>query len=280
MKQRIITGIVITAVLVGIFLLSETVVYPIAMALLAFGGVFEMLRVLGQHKRWILAVPAYFIALALPIASFYLMEAYEDTLAVLVLALALFLYLLYTFLVAVCEKGKILYAELSEVFVSVTYVVTCFSALTILRYLPMGKYYFGMVFIGAWVSDVFAYFTGVFFGRHKLIPEISPKKTVEGSIGGIVFASGGMVLYGFLLSLLADVVPSYATLALGGALLAVVGQIGDLLASLVKREHGVKDYGRLMPGHGGIMDRFDSVLAVSAATMILCLLLPPFTTSI
>ena len=277
MKQRIITGAVIAAVLVGVFLLSEYVVYPIALALLAFGGVFEMLRVLGQHTRWILSIPAYLIALALPVASFYLMKSYDDTVAVLVLALALFLYLLYSFLVAVFAKGKILYADLSEVFVSVTYVVTCFTALTILRYLPMGFYYFGLVFIAAWISDVFAYFTGVFFGKHKLIPEISPKKTVEGSLGGIVFAAVFMVLYGWILSLAAEVTPNYLVLSIGGILLAVAGQIGDLLASLVKREHGVKDYGRLMPGHGGIMDRFDSVLAVSAATMILCLLFPPFT---
>ena len=277
MKQRIITGAVIAAVLVGVFLLSEYVVYPIVLALLAFGGVFEMLRVIGQHTRWILSIPAYLIALALPVASFYLMKSYDDTVAVLVLALALFLYLLYSFLVAVFAKGKILYADLSEVFVSVTYVVTCFTALTILRYLPMGFYYFGLVFIAAWISDVFAYFTGVFFGKHKLIPEISPKKTVEGSLGGIVFAAVFMVLYGWILSLAAEVTPNYLVLSIGGILLAVVGQIGDLLASLVKREHGVKDYGRLMPGHGGIMDRFDSVLAVSAATMILCLLFPPFT---
>ena len=277
MKQRIITGTVIAAVLVGVFLLSEYVVYPIVLALLAFGGVFEMLRVIGQHTRWILSIPAYLIALALPVASFYLMKSYDDTVAVLVLALALFLYLLYSFLVAVFAKGKILYADLSEVFVSVTYVVTCFTALTILRYLPMGFYYFGLVFIAAWISDVFAYFTGVFFGKHKLIPEISPKKTVEGSLGGIVFAAVFMVLYGWILSLAAEVTPNYLVLSIGGILLAVVGQIGDLLASLVKREHGVKDYGRLMPGHGGIMDSFDSVLAVSAATMILCLLFPPFT---
>ena len=277
MKQRIITGTVIAAVLVGVFLLSEYVVYPIVLALLAFGGVFEMLRVIGQHTRWILSIPAYLIALALPVASFYLMKRYDDTVAVLVLALALFLYLLYSFLVAVFAKGKILYADLSEVFVSVTYVVTCFTALTILRYLPMGFYYFGLVFIAAWISDVFAYFTGVFFGKHKLISEISPKKTVEGSLGGIVFAAVFMVLYGWILSLAAEVTPNYLVLSIGGILLAVVGQIGDLLASLVKREHGVKDYGRLMPGHGGIMDRFDSVLAVSAATMILCLLFPPFT---
>lgn len=276
MKQRIVTGAVIAVLLVGVFLLSEYVVYPITLALLAFGGVFEMLRVLGQHTRWILSIPAYLIALALPVASFYLMKDYDDTVAVLVLALALFLYLLYTFLVAVFAKGKILYADLSEVFVSVTYVVTCFTALTILRYLPMGFYYFGLVFIAAWISDVFAYFTGVLFGKHKLIPEISPKKTVEGSLGGIVFAAAFMVLYGLILSLVADVTPNYLVLSLGGVFLAVVGQIGDLLASLVKREHGVKDYGRLMPGHGGIMDRFDSVLAVSAAAMILCLLFPPF----
>lgn len=276
MKQRIVTGTVIAVLLVILYLLSDYIIYPIALALLAFGGVFEMLRVLGQHTTRILAVPAYLLALAMPIVCFFLLKDHDGTIAVAVLALLLFLYLLWSFLVAVFAKGQIRFSDLSEIFVSVTYVVVCFSALSILRYLPMGFYQCGMVYIAAWISDVFAYFTGVLFGKHKLIPEISPKKTVEGSLGGILFAALAMLLYGFLLSVFADVTPNYWILGIGGILLPIAGQIGDLLASLLKREHGVKDYGRLMPGHGGVMDRFDSVLAVAAATMILCLLVPPF----
>ena len=134
-----------------------------------------------------------------------------------------------------------------------------------------------MVFIGAWVSDIFAYFTGRFFGKHKLIPEISPKKTVEGAVGAIVCTMLFMVLYGWIVSLCTELSVNYLVLLIAGPVLSVVGQIGDLIASLVKRERGVKDYGTLLPGHGGIMDRFDSILTVSGAAMIIVLLFAPFT---
>ena len=124
---------------------------------------------------------------------------------------------------------------------------------------------------------VSAYFTGVLFGKHKLIPSISPKKTVEGAIGGVVVAVLAFVLFGVILEQFATVNVNYFILIPTGVLLAVVAQIGDLIASLIKREHGVKDYGNILPGHGGIMDRFDSILAVSSILMIICLVCPPFT---
>ena len=128
----------------------------------------------------------------------------------------------------------------------------------------------------AWGSDVFAYFTGRFFGKHKLIPEVSPKKTVEGAIGGIVCAGGLAMLYGLIVSSLTELTPNYLVLALCGVILAAFSQIGDLIASLLKREHGIKDYGRIFPGHGGVMDRFDSILAIATVLMAICLVFPPF----
>ena len=117
--------------------------------------------------------------------------------------------------------------------------------------------------IGAWATDIFAYLVGVTVGKHKLCPAISPKKTVEGSIGGPVFCLLGFVLYGFIMQKCCDLSPHYLMLAIAGAAVALVSQMGDLTASLLKREHNVKDYGRIMPGHGGVMDRFDSIIAVS-----------------
>ena len=105
---------------------------------------------------------------------------------------------------------------------------------------------------------------------------VSPKKTVEGSVGAIVFTTVTMLLYGWIVSMCSDIKPSYLVLGLSAPVLSVVGQIGDLFASLVKRERGVKDYGKLLPGHGGIMDRFDSILTVSGATMVITMLFTPF----
>jgi phosphatidate cytidylyltransferase len=155
-------------------------------------------------------------------------------------------------------------------------MILSFTALAILRGLPSGAWLLGFVLMGSWGCDVFAYFTGVLFGKHKLIPEISPKKTIEGSIGGIVFATLGFLLLGFIMSKTGDASPNYIVLSVAGILCSVVSQIGDLIASLIKREHGIKDYGNIFPGHGGVLDRFDSILAVAPVLYIICVFFPPF----
>ena len=128
-----------------------------------------------------------------------------------------------------------------------------------------------LIFVGAWITDIFAYFTGKFLGKHKLIPEVSPKKTVEGSIGGIVFCSLFFVLYGFILTKLVSISSiSYIVLAIVGIIISIVAQIGDLTMSQIKRKFGVKDYGKIFPGHGGMLDRFDSIIAVALVLIIAC----------
>lgn len=111
-----------------------------------------------------------------------------------------------------------------------------------------------IIVLGAFGTDIFAYFTGVLFGKHKLCPTISPKKTIEGSIGGILGATLLCYLFGWILPYMA------IHCLILGLLCGVVSQIGDLTASIFKRHMGIKDYGKLIPGHGGILDRFDSVL--------------------
>ena len=139
------------------------------------------------------------------------------------------------------------------------------------------EYIYLLAFVGAWVPDTFAYFTGCLFGKHKLIPDVSPKKTVEGAIGGIVFCTIAFVVFALVYNrlLLSDPtqvnampVESFRALpvwlmAIVGVLSAVVSMIGDLSMSVIKRHYGVKDYGKILPGHGGFLDRFDSVLAVA-----------------
>ena len=121
--------------------------------------------------------------------------------------------------------------------------------------------YIWLVFIFAWGSDTCAYFTGMFFGKHKLIPELSPKMTIEGAIGGVV---GTVLLTLVFARYFQEPNPMYfIPLAMIGS---TVSQIGDLFASAIKREFGIKDYGNLIPGHGGILDRFDSILFTAPLT--------------
>ena len=279
MKTRVITSVFIAIVLVAILLLSNTIAYSIALSILAVIAANEVLKVYDVDKKYLVSVPAYLAAAAMPTLSFIMTVVMEKPASdfIIALALVMFVLMLYLFVVAVFAKGKIEFASLSAGFVLVMYITACFSALSVIRYVgEAGMFNLGMVFIGAWISDIFAYFTGRFFGKHKLIPEVSPKKTVEGSVGAIVFTTLLMLLYGWIVSLTTDFTPNYLVLGLAAPILSVVGQIGDLFASLVKRERGVKDYGKLLPGHGGIMDRFDSILTVSGATMVITLLFTPF----
>lgn len=114
-----------------------------------------------------------------------------------------------------------------------------------------------LVFIVAWTTDTFAYFSGYFFGKHKLIPSISPKKTVEGSIGGTLGSIISCMIFGHFIGL------EYIQMFFLGAFGSACAQLGDLFASGIKRDIGIKDYGDLIPGHGGILDRFDSILFVA-----------------
>ena len=273
MKVRVLTSIGIAIVGIPILIFSGTIVFPIALALFAFIAAFELMRVIGVHKTWFISVPAYLLALALPFGTYFMKDAKQYLLLV---ALVFFVYLIYLFSVAVFMRGKLRFADMSEVFATLFYMIASFTALAILRTLPLGAWMLGFVFMGSWGCDVFAYFVGSLIGKHKLIPEISPKKTVEGSVGGIVFATLGFVLLGFIMSKTSEVNPNYIVIVIAGLLSSIVSQIGDLIASFIKREHGVKDYGKLLPGHGGIMDRFDSSLAVSTVLMIICLVYNPF----
>jgi phosphatidate cytidylyltransferase len=105
-------------------------------------------------------------------------------------------------------------------------------------------------------------------GKHKLIPDVSPKKTVEGSIGGIAFCILAMVIFGIVVEAVSSYEANLIALAFAGLVISVVAQIGDLLMSVIKRTYGIKDYGKIFPGHGGILDRFDSILAVSIVLMV------------
>ncbi|QJA08297.1 phosphatidate cytidylyltransferase [Romboutsia sp. CE17] len=121
----------------------------------------------------------------------------------------------------------------------------------------LGEIYVLLIFIISFATDTFAYFSGYLFGKHKLIPKISPKKTVEGSIGGIIGSIVCCILFGYLFKL------DPVHMAIIGSIGSIVAQLGDLFASAIKRYVGIKDYGKLIPGHGGILDRFDSVILVA-----------------
>ena len=292
MKERVLTAIGIGIVGIPIIMFSRFIVYPIFLGLLSVIAVWELLRVFGFEKRYEISIPAYLVAGLLPVFAHDYFTHGERISYLLIVGVVIFSFLLYLAMVCVIGKEivirrneerpedgkqKILgFTDVSAVFMSVSYIAVSFTSMALTRYTLNGQYTFVLVFVAAWMCDSFAYFTGRFFGKHKLAPHLSPKKTVEGSIGGIVFAILGCMLYGLIVELFTDLSARYLVLALLGFVLSIISQIGDLWASLIKREYGVKDYSRMMPGHGGIMDRFDSILAISTVLMAVSMLFPPF----
>ena len=168
------------------------------------------------------------------------------------------------FTVSMLSSGNIRFSQSAELVSFTAYIITGFLSILLLREADMGKYLYLLVFIGAWSTDTGAYFAGVLFGKHKLIPEVSPKKTVEGAFGGVLGCVLGFVIYGFIISKRhPEISVNYLLLVPLALAVAVISQLGDLIASFVKREQGIKDFGFIFPGHGGVLDRFDSIIAVA-----------------
>ncbi len=283
MKQRIITGLVLVCILVPVLIFSGTVAFPLIAALFCTVAVVEMQQCLGTWKKWYVSIPACLIAAAGPActvlvgeigagASLSITNANRSAMYLLVLAAVFVLYMFYLFAAAVFCRRTLTFSDVASAFLSTFYITLAFTAIPLIRFGTNGQYYYLLCFLGAWITDIFAYFTGYFLGKHKLIPEISPKKTIEGSAGGILFCVVSFLVFGLIVGNITNSTPNYWVLGGLGLLVSVLSQIGDLIASLIKREHGVKDYGKIFPGHGGVMDRFDSVVATAPLLLIVCTL--------
>lgn len=175
--------------------------------------------------------------------------------------LAAFVVLL--FVCVVVEYGKdraISFLELCTMLLSGIAIPLAMSCLMHLRMLPYGGGMLLIVLVAAFCSDTMALFAGMLFGKHKLAPKVSPKKTREGAVGGLVGGVVGMILFRIVFFLVTEVQLNIAWCVLLGLIGAAMGQLGDLSFSAIKRQYGIKDYGRLLPGHGGVLDRFDSVI--------------------
>ena len=287
MKVRIITAVVAVTCIFPFFWFSDPVgatnplnyLFPLLIAAISFVAEWELLHCLGLDKKYYISVPLYVVAFAMPMLARVMVDMREEyTRAAVLVALA---YAIYLFGVVVFRFGKegSDMGKLALLYMASFYVIGGLSAVVLLRDEgSVGRFLFQIPFVFAWVIDTFAYFCGRLFGKHKLIPAVSPKKTVEGAVGGAIFGAVTAVLYGVIVNACFDeVTPNYVALILGGLAIAVVSQMGDLIMSAIKRQYGVKDFGKMLPGHGGLLDRFDSSIAVALLVMIINTYFPLFT---
>lgn len=273
MKQRVLSGVVIAVVAISVLLLMNTVVFPIVWTVLAVMAVYEIEKVTQIKNKALMVVSLAFAALFCLNESFGFAEvSYSVVLSVYVL-------IMLTIMLIGYDITK--FEHVASAFFASVAVPFAFSIFVYLRDInensggkfskTEGVYLILLVLVCSWLTDVFAYFTGRAFGKHKLCPKISPKKTVEGAIGGIIIpAVINIIVLAVFEKFFFDgtVIPYWAMLIIS-PVLSVASMLGDLSASTIKRNFGVKDFSNLIPGHGGIMDRFDSCLFVLPAIYVI-----------
>lgn len=259
MLKRIISAAVGICILVVVLIFHNTVVLPIAVAAIIVLMLFELLGAAECRKFPSLMISALVYGVSVPI----LLDTSAEKYGICVKIAAVFA----VFITFIIKHKEIKYEQIAFTLASMILVPEAMTTLVKIDRFSGNHGLFLLILglCGAWIADSGAYFVGTFCGKHKLCPEISPKKTIEGFAGGIAITGilFALIVYIYEKFITNDPIEvNYILFAASGIVCAVIGTVGDLSASIIKRQCGIKDYGKIMPGHGGMMDRFDSVLFV------------------
>ncbi len=266
MLKRVITAIIALAVFVPILAYGGVWGIGISFALICGFSVYEMLACCGLQKKWLITVPSMLFTAFCTILPVLL---HPHTVLIVGFMLAAIPTVLICFLIFGVVAHKTVDIErLLMFFALAIYITAGFASLSLLRVF-YGIWAVVFVLGVSWFTDTFAYFGGMVFGKKKLCPEISPKKTIAGAVVGTIFGTIG----GLAVSILFLNTPTWGILALP---LSIISQFGDLIASIIKRHFNVKDYGKIFPGHGGILDRFDSIIPVSIIMALILVVLDTY----
>lgn len=250
-KTRLLSGIVLVAAALVLLICGGDVLL-ISTLVISCIGLFELYRIFQIEK----AAPGILGYLAAVVYYANLRFGFLWDIMMLVLGLLILLMFVYVF-----TYPKYRTEQLLAAFFGVFYVAVMLSFVWQTRMLPAGTYVVWLVFLCSWGCDTCAYCVGVLIGKHKMSPKLSPKKSVEGAVGGVAGAALLTAVYGLVFQDAMGVDASgIAVMAAISAVGALISMVGDLTASAIKRNYGIKDYGKLIPGHGGILDRFDSVI--------------------
>lgn len=272
MKQRILVAVVGVPALIGILCFAPDWATAALMALLCVIGCHEFMGAAAPESArhwWGLGAA---LAVFTVFTVYFSAPQYETTPMHTLMVWLLAALIVLTFIAMVLAYGKddaLSFPDLSALLVSGVAIPLALGCLVRLRMLEYGAGLVLIPMVAAFMSDTMALFGGMLLGRTKLAPRVSPKKTREGAVSGLVGGMVGMVLYRIVFFLCTTVQLHLGWCVLLGLVGAVMGQLGDLSFSCVKRQCGIKDYGRLLPGHGGVLDRFDSVIFAAPVVWLL-----------
>ncbi len=265
LKTRVLSALIGLVLLIAVLYMGS-IVLGVAVSLIAAIGLYEFYNSAAKLKNIQPIKPVGYISI-IPLLLLGLEQTgwYKLNLGVLTgISVCIIIFLSMGFIVFGHKKYNIVDACVTAF--GIAYVPFLMSFLILIRNMELGMVLIWLIFIGAWGTDTMAYTFGRLFGKRKIIPEISPKKTVAGAVGGILGCMGLMIAFGFIAPEYCGVKASgalFAALALLGLFCGIISQIGDWSASAIKRYVNVKDFGSIMPGHGGVLDRFDSILFVA-----------------
>lgn len=267
MKTRILSAVILLPLLLVILLAAPKLVTAILFGTMTAIGAYELLYGTGLVRHMRMVIYSMVMAFLVSIWSFYGAFHAWALIGVLLFCGALFAEMMASHVKRHFDKAAICVAA----GLLIPYLMTSIVRIHIM---PSGRHMILIPFIIAMCSDSGAYFVGRAIGSHKLAPVISPHKTIEGAAGGVLAAILGMVIYSLILKFVFKFNVSFGYAVIYGVLGSVFGVFGDLSFSVIKRQTGIKDYGNLIPGHGGILDRFDSMVFVGPLTEALLLMLP------
>lgn len=267
MKLRMLAAALLLPLLLVVLLALPALWTMVLVGLMAAVAAYELLWGTGLVKQPRLVAYSALMGFLTALWSLWGMSYVWFLLGILLFSAVLFGEIL-------ASHGKLPFSILAICMVGGFVVPFLLTALVRIRCMDHGKALILIPFAIAFLSDSGAYFAGRFFGKHKLAPVISPNKTVEGMIGGVVTGVVGMLVFGLVLQLAFDFKVNYAYAAIYGLVGSHAGVFGDLAFSAVKRQTGIKDYGKLIPGHGGVLDRFDSMVVIAPLVEAFLIFMP------
>ncbi|MBQ3573198.1 MAG: phosphatidate cytidylyltransferase [Clostridia bacterium] len=258
LKMRLLTAIIGVPLVILVLLAPKHIMTVIVMTASVM-GLYEYYKAVGLSVHRDACIMGYIAALVISAGANY---------PTAVSVVLVYVFIISLFIMMLMRNRTIGIVHIGMLLLGLIYIPYFLSHVIYIRSLEFGNFYVWLVFIGAFLTDTCAYFIGCRFGKHKLCPTISPNKTVEGAIGGIVGGGLAFVLFGIIVNVffakyLDGKHFSLILLFVLGIISAIASEIGDLVASSIKRQFNIKDFGNLLPGHGGILDRCDSIILVA-----------------
>ena len=272
MKKRILSAIVGISLGVAVLFFYETVFFTFVLSAISIMTIYEILIATKYSKNLPLSAVSLIFAGLVPFFNPF----------TLTVKIIVFLFVLSLFVIMLVYYRSVKLEQIGLVFFISTVIPISYTCLSLIKdnYGILSMFYVVAILVSAWTGDSGAYFVGMLIGKKPLAPNISPKKTVEGAIGGVVAAAISTVIWGYLYVFYHDIrgttiKANLLYLIIIGIVGAIIGMLGDLFASLIKRQCAVKDFGSILPGHGGIYDRFDSIIFVAPVLYLLMQIINP-----